>query len=364
MFKIEAQFRLQARQEITVKQIEEYLHKLCSIPSVSGFEDEFASTLLAILEDQADSVHRDILGNVIAFKEGSGENRRRLLFDAHIDQIGLMITAIEENGILRFTGIGGVNQQTLYGKRVHVHGRNRISGIIGTVPPHLLTGDGDGNRVEKMQELFIDAGFSSRREAESGVSIGDVALVDFESAVLMGDHFTGSGLDNKAGVAVLLSASLLISKMAHYHDIVFLFAVQEEVGLRGAKVGGFSVEPDAAVACDVTFAEPFDPTGSVKTGKGPVVGKGPNFYPPLVKRIDEIAVREDIPVQEEIDPRPGGTDADVLQTTKRGVYTAGVFIPLRYMHSQVEIINMRDVYRASKLLMHLSFEEHIPGGAD
>jgi endoglucanase len=351
-------------QEKNVKQIEEDLRKLCGIPSVSGFEDALAETLLNMLKDRVDSVHRDTLGNVIAFKGGGGEHRRRLLFDAHIDQIGLMITAIEENGILRFTKIGGVHQQTLYGKRVRIYGQSEVFGVIGATPPHLLKGGGEGNSIEPMQDLYIDAGFAARRQAESRIRIGDVALVDFKSELLMGEHFTSSGLDNKAGVAVLLSASRLLSKITHYHDIVFLFAVQEEVGLRGAKVGGFSLEPDAAVACDVTFADPFEGAGSVQTGKGPVVGKGPNFYPPLVKRIGNIAAREDIPVQEDIEPRPGGTDAAVLQITKRGVYTAGVYVPLRYMHSQVEVVSMRDAYRASKLLMHLSLEEDIPGGVN
>jgi endoglucanase len=270
-----------------------------------------------------------------------------------------MIDGIEENGILRFTEIGGINPLTLYGKRVTLLGRKETVGVIGMRPPH-LTGS-DGKKGEPLHKLFIDAGFRSRSHAQTHVQIGDIAVVYSYSNRLLGSRFTGSGLDNKSGVLTLLAAASLLSKVRHVHDVYFLFAVQEEVGLRGAQVGSFTIEPDVAVACDVTFADPGDASIAVQTGKGPVLGKGPNFYPPLVHRLADIAKREDIPIQEEIEPRPGGTDAYVLQVTKHGVFTAGVYIPLRYMHSQVEIIDIKDVYRAAKLLVQLSQEEHMCG---
>jgi endoglucanase len=255
--------------------------------------------------------------------------------------------------------VGGINPLTLYGKRVRVYGKREIFGIVGVKPPHLSTAE--GRKAEPLQKLFIDAGYRSRREAERQVHIGDVVLVDHYVDELQGDHFAGSGLDNKAGVLTLLSAAELLSKVKHYHDIILLFAVQEEVGLRGAKVGGFSTDPDAAVVCDVTFADPGEGSITVRTGQGPVIGKGPGYYPPLVRKIGELAGREDIPVQEEIEPRPGGTDAFYLQISRSGVYTAGLYIPLRYMHSPVEIISVKDVYRAAKLLVQLSLQEELLG---
>ncbi len=342
-----------------VKELKEQLKWLCSLPSVSGFEDEFADRLQERIAAHVDGVERDRLGNLIACKHGFGTQPQRLLFDAHIDQIGLMISAIEENGVLRFTDIGGINPLTLYSKRVRLLGRRERAGVIGMPPPH-LTG-ADGKKGEPLHELFIDAGFKSRRDAERSIQIGDIAVVDCYSDELFGDHFTSSGLDNKAGVLTLLAAAKILSQVRHYHDVYFLFAVQEEVGIRGAKVGSFSIEPDVAVACDVTFADPGDTSISVQTGKGPVLGRGPNFYPPLVRKFSDIAQREDIPIQEEIEPRPGGTDAYYLQVTKRGVFTAGVYVPLRYMHSQVEVIQVKDVYRAAKLLVLLSQEEKMCG---
>jgi endoglucanase len=342
-----------------VKQIKEQLAKLCAIPSVSGFEDAFADALQELVSEQVDRVERDALGNLIACKRGSGSRPLRLLFDAHIDQIGLMITAIEENGILRFTEIGCINPLTLYGKKVRLFGARERAGVIGMKPPH-LSAENSG-KGEPIHELFIDAGFSNRREAAGRVRVGDIAVVDYYSDELLGEHYTSSGLDNKAGVLTLVTATLLLSRTNHYHDMYLLFATQEEVGLRGARVGGFACEPDVAVVCDVTFADPGEKSITVQTGKGPVLGKGPNYYPPLVGKLADIARREDIPVQEEIEPRPGGTDARSLQVSRRGVYTAGVYIPLRNMHSPVEIINVKDIYRAAKLLVFLSQEEDLLG---
>ena len=342
-----------------MKELKEQLEKLCLIPSVSGFEDEFADLIQELIAPHVDGVERDRLGNLIACKRGVGMDPQRLLLDAHIDQIGLMINAVEENGILRFTEIGGINALTLYGKRVRLLGKRERAGVIGMPPPH-LTG-ADGQKGEPLHELFIDAGFNSRRDAERSIQIGDIAVVEYYSDELIGDHFTSSGLDNKAGVLTLLVAAKMLSQVKHCHDVYFLFAVQEEVGLRGAKVASFTIEPDVAVACDVTFADPGDAAVAVQTGKGPVLGRGPNFYPPLVGKLSDIAHREDIPIQEEIEARPGGTDAYYLQITNRGVFTAGVYVPLRYMHSQVEVIQVKDVYRAAKLLVLLSQEEKMCG---
>jgi endoglucanase len=342
-----------------MKILKNQLEELCRIPSVSGFEDAMAELILSFIKDKVDRAERDTLGNVIAYKKGSGAHPQKLLLDAHMDQIGLMITKIEDNGILRFTAIGGINPLTVYGKGVWIFGKEETRGIIGMKPPHLISG-GD-KKPESLDELFIDAGFSKKGDARKCVAVGDSAVIDCYSDELLGDSYTSSGLDNKAGVLTLLSSAELLLSYRQYHDVCFLFTVQEEVGLRGAKVGGFSISPDASVVCDVTFADPGEKNISVMTGKGPVIGKGPNYYPPLVKMLKDIAKREDIPVQEEIEPRPGGTDAFYLQITKRGVYTAGLYIPLRYMHSPVEIIDARDIYRASKLMVHLAAQEDILG---
>jgi endoglucanase len=342
--------------------LKDHIAELSRVPSITGFEEEFSDLLLSIIQDKVDQTKKDSLGNVIAYKRGAGSERLKVLLDAHIDHIGLMITKIEENGILRFAGVGGINTLALLGKRMRIFGKQELFGITGMKPPHLLPQEELG-KVEDLSELFIDAGFSSKNDAQKYVKVGDIAMPDFHTQELLNDHFSGSAFDNRAGVLALLSVIDLLTVTRNYHDIYFLFAVQEEVGLRGAKIGGYTVEPEVAVVCDVTFADPVSEPPVIATGKGPVIGKGPNYYPPLVKKLCDIAKREDIPVQEEIEPRPGGTDAYFFQISKTGAYAAGVSIPLRYMHSQVEIINVKDIYRAAKLMMHATAEETLLSAA-
>jgi endoglucanase len=334
--------------------ITSYAEKIAETPSIAGFEEVLAALVVSLLDGKTDSVARDRMGNVVAVKAGLGAKKLKVLVEAHMDQIGLMITKVEENGVLRFTNIGGINPITVFGKRVRVLGRETLYGVIGMKPPHIATEE-EFSEVESLDKLYIDIGLDSRSGSERFVAVGDTAVLDYASSVLLGDHFCSSGLDNKAGVLTLLAFADLVSAMKTYHDLSMLFSVQEEVGLRGAKVAGYSIAPDIALVCDVTFADPVGSgTGSeIVTGRGPAVSKGPGYYPPLVKRMHEIAKREDIPVQEEIEAKPGGTDAYAIQTTRRGVYTGGISVPLRYMHSQTEIISVKDVYRASKLLAHL-----------
>jgi endoglucanase len=342
--------------------IKSYAEKLTAIPSVSGFEGDLAVLILSLLDGKVDSAARDRMGNVVAAKSGRGEQKLKVLVEAHMDTIGLMITKIEDNGILRFTNVGGINPVTLFGKRVRVYGRERIDGVIGTKPPHIASEE-ELAEVESVDKLFIDIGFDSRAGAERFVEAGDTAVLDYESASLQGDHYASSGLDNKAGVLALLSFADLMTVMNAYHDLSILFSVQEEVGLRGAKVAGYSISPDVALVCDVTFADPSGGAGGpeILTGRGPAVSRGPVYFAPLVKRIHEIARREDIPVQEEIEAKPGGTDAYAIQTVRKGVWTAGISVPLRYMHSQTEIVSFKDVYRAAKLLAHIVLEPDLLG---
>jgi putative aminopeptidase FrvX len=341
-----------------VDKLKEHIRSLSQVPSVSGFEDELARRLLSRIQDSVDRCYRDTVGNVVGVKHGRGKGGMRLLFEAHLDQIGLMVHRIEENGILRFAGIGGINPLTICGKRVRVFGKQKIFGVIGAKPPHVISRE-ELRRVDRVNELFIDIGCSTHEEALKFVSPGDTAVVDYSSEFLMGEHFTSAGLDNRAGVYTLLSFLDLLRNTSHAHEILLLFAVQEEVGLRGAKVAGYDLNPDAAVVCDVTFGDPVGNPTEIATGKGPVIGRGPSFHPPLVRKLCEIAKREDIPIQDEVEEHPGGTDAYYLQIARKGVYTAGISIPLRYMHSPVEVINMKDVYRGSKLMHYLTLEENL-----
>ncbi|MCX8058643.1 MAG: M42 family metallopeptidase [Spirochaetes bacterium] len=347
-----------------MKYLEQIIEDIMSVPSITGFEDFFAQKISSYIKDYFDSYNIDRLGNLILFKKGKGKDKLKIMFCAHMDQIGLMITKIEDNGILRFAQIGGINPLTLYGKRVKIiKEKNKdnepceyIYGIIGMKPPHLVE---DESKVEKIQELFIDCGFSSKDEAQKKIKIGDVALVDSNFLKLKNNHYSSIGFDNKAGVLTLISLSHLLKDIKPYHDVYIVFSVQEEVGLRGARVSTFSISPDVAIVCDVTFGDPKGNITDVKTGAGPVIAKGPNYHPSLVSSIENICSEEDIPYQTEVESRPGGTDAYIAQITKSGVFTSLISIPLRYMHTQVEIISLKDIYRASKIMYFISIKEKL-----
>lgn len=370
-----------------MKFLEENIEKLMKIPSISGFEDEFADEIIKLAGNYVDSYKKDKLGNLILFKEGYGKEKLKIMYCAHMDQIGLMILKIEENGVLKFAKVGGINPLTLYGKRVKIiknlninnnekkldknienkiqnqnktetnkFGIEYIYGIIGMKPPHLVE---DESKVEKIDELYIDCGFSSYEEASKHIKIGDIAILDSDFIKLKANNYSYIGFDNKAGVLTLISLCNLLKDIKPYHDLYIVFSTQEEVGLRGAKVSAFSIYPDIAIVCDVTFGDPRGNISDVKTSSGPVISKGPNYHPSLVSSIENICSEEDIPYQTEIEARPGGTDAYITQITKAGIYSSLISIPLRYMHTQVEVINLKDIYRASKIMYYLSLKEKL-----
>jgi endoglucanase len=340
-----------------LKFLENNIEKICKIQSITGFEDKLREEIINLTKNNIDEVISDKLGNLILHKKGYGKDKLKIMYCAHMDQIGLIVLKIEENGILKFTKIGGINPLTLYGKRVKfINKDENIYGIIGMKPPHLTE---DESKVEKIDELFIDCGFKSYEEASKKIKIGDIAILDSEFLKLKNNHYSYIGFDNKAGVLTLLSLFDLLKDRKPYHDVFLVFSTQEEVGLRGAKVASFSIMPDIAIVCDVTFGDPRGNISDVKTSSGPVISKGPNYYPNLVSTIEEICTSEDIPYQIEIEARPGGTDAYITQITKSGIFSALISIPLRYMHTQVEIINLKDIYRASKIMYYLSLKEKI-----
>lgn len=340
-----------------MERFDAFTKELLKIPAITGFEENAAKFIEKSMKPLCDNVKIDTMGNVIAFKKGNGKNKAKILFETHYDQIGIMITKIEENGILRFTNIGGINKKALPGKRVKIFGKEEVFGIIGTKPPHLMSNE-EIKKIDPIDKLFIDCGFN-KDEIEKKVSVGDVGIIDFEPTRLLGSSYMSAGFDDKAGAIVLYMAANIISKMQPYHDIYFCFSVQEEVGLRGATTAAFAIDPDFAISCDVTFGDPVGNPLKLTIGKGPSISFGPGHTPGFVKKIKEIAEFEDIPYQFEIEPRPAGTDAAVIQITRKGVRTALLGIPLRYMHSQVEIINMKDLYRAAKLYALVATSENL-----
>jgi len=329
----------------------EFLSLLSMSSGVSGYEGSIASLVMERFSHLTDEVRCDTIGNVYALKKGYGR-RSRIMLAAHMDEIGLMVTKIDPRGFLRFTSIGGVDQRTLLSQEVLVHGRLAIPGIIGSLPPHLLQ-NGDSEQAVKMEEMSIDVGLSFAKINEV-IQVGDVVTLRRETYPLLNNVLAGKSLDDRAGVVVMMVCLEELSRLQHSHDVIAVATTQEEVGERGALTSAYTLDPDLAVAIDVTHGSTPDTKGqvSIELGKGPAVALGPNIHPAIYRHFSETAQEHRLPMQ--IEPTPGnsGTDAWAIQVTQAGIPTGLISIPVRYMHTSVETLDMQDVLDSGKLLAH------------
>jgi putative aminopeptidase FrvX len=327
----------------------EYLKILCGITAVTGREHGAASRIAALFEPLCDEVRTDRSGNVFGTCRGEGENPRTVLVTAHYDEIGLVVTGVEDSGFLRFSSMGGIDPKSLPAQEVTVFGRETLYGVIGAKPPHLLSAE-EMDQAVKMDELRIDIGFSGE-EAKALVRVGDVAGFRFPVVELKNNRMACKGMDNRAGVAMLLEMLQVLSGLRHADHVVVAATVQEEVGLRGAVGAAFSEAPDLGIVIDVCHADMPDapPDDQFPLGKGVAVAIGPVVNAARTRELIELAKRERIPVQ--LDPEPGdtGTEAAALAVAREGIPTLLLSIPCRYMHTTVETISLDDVMGAAQL---------------
>ncbi|MBL7183464.1 MAG: M42 family metallopeptidase [Anaerolineae bacterium] len=331
-------------------QIAPLLKKLSEARGVSGYEAEVREIVVEEFGRYANEVQTDKLGNVIALKRGEGEEpRRRIMLAGHMDEIGLMVTTLEK-GFLRFTSVGGLDERTLLGQEVTVHGRRDLPGIIGSRPPHVLPKE-EREKTIAMDKLFIDVGMGAEDLARL-VRVGDLVTLRREFTQLQGDLVAGKALDDRTAVAAILVCLEGLASVRHAWDVYAVATVQEEVGLRGAITSAYGLAPDAAIAIDATFGNQpgVSEAETVEMGKGPAIAFGPNVHPRLYEALVEVAKGLEIPYQ--IEPVPGrsGTDAWAIQVTREGIPTALLSIPLRYMHTSVETVSLKDVERTGRLL--------------
>ncbi|MDI7274990.1 MAG: M42 family metallopeptidase [Anaerolineae bacterium] len=332
--------------------VAEFLKRLTEASGVSGAESQVGGIVAEAFGALADEVRTDALGSVIALKRGEGVasgGHPRVMLAGHMDEIGLMVTRLDQ-GFLRFATVGGFDARTLLGQEVLVHGRRPLPGVVGCRPPHVLTA-GENERVVPLEELFIDVGYEPQALSEL-VEVGDFVTVRREQLELAGSRLAGKGMDDRAAVAAIAFCLELLAKRRHQWDVYAVATVQEEVGLRGAITSAFGVAPQLGIAIDVTFGSQFGVPEhqTMEMGGGPPVGLGPNFHPRVHERLVETAKALEIPYQ--IDPIPGrsGTDAWAIQVTGEGIPTALLSIPLRYMHTPVESVDVRDVERTGHLM--------------
>ncbi|MBL7663174.1 M42 family metallopeptidase [bacterium] len=344
------------------KESYEFLEKLLSTPSVSGHEQAIQRVVKRYVAHYADEVKVDVHGNLIASYNPQGKTR--VMLAGHCDQIGMMVTHIDDKGFIYFNQVGGIDAGVLPGSNVVVHAaQGPIDGIIGKRPVHLLTQAERGKEME-IKKLWIDIGATNGEEVKKKVAIGDVVTYLPGVKRLGSNQITAPGCDDRVGVFVVMEALRLVAQLARKSggtkkklpfSLFAVSTVQEEIGLRGATTATYSVDPLVGIAVDVTHASDnpgADPKefGTVKLGAGPTIARGPNINPVLEKLFVNTAKKKKIPYQPLGAPSATGTDANVIQISRCGVAAALIGLPNRYMHTQVEVVDLRDLENAARLI--------------
>lgn len=326
------------------------LELLSNLTGISGYEHDLKQAIIPMINKYTDDITIDKLGNIIALKRGTGKKEKiKIMLAGHMDEIGLMVKDIEDNGFIRFANIGGVDPRTVLGQEVIVHGEKELFGVIGSKPPHLQE-KSEQDKAIKMEDMIIDIGFS-KEKVEKLINIGDPITIKREFTQLEGDRVSGKALDNKAGVITIFECIKQLNKMEHQADVYFVSTVQEEVSMAGALTSTYKINPDIGIAVDVGFGRtPELGKDTLELGAGPGITLGGNIHPNLRKHIIKIAKEFNIPYQNEINPGPTGTDARAMQITRAGIPCLVLSIPLRYMHTSVEILDIIDIKNTGKLL--------------
>ncbi|MCX7709620.1 MAG: M42 family metallopeptidase [Clostridia bacterium] len=324
------------------------LKELSVHTAVSGYEKSMADYIKESFGKDCDSVEEDRFYNVIGIKKGNKSNKK-IMITAHYDEIGFLVSGIDEKGFLRFTSVGGIDPKILLAQEVIVHGRSDLLGIIGAKPPHLLKPE-EAKKAVKMGELRIDMGMTPEKVREQ-VSIGDLITFKAVPFELQGKKLSSKTLDNRCGVTSLIEILKELRPFKFDSDIYVVATTQEEVGLTGVEIASYNLQPDIAIVIDACHGDiPDAPKGEAYAlGKGPAVAIGPNLHPKLTKKVIEIAKSENIPYQIDIERGDTGTEAWATQVSRSGIPTILLSIPVRYMHTTVETVHANDIENTAKL---------------
>jgi endoglucanase len=349
-----------------------HLHDLIARSSITGRERGLATWLLDAWSDVVDESVVDRMGSYIGLRRGAASSAKladlpypgsegqhpsyrhpgppRIMFATHIDSIGLMVTKIERGGFLRVTNVGGVDRRLLQAQEVEIHGKRVVPGLIGSKPPH-ITSSAERNKLVPLDDLYIDTGLSEATVRDL-IQVGDAVLPRRMTQTLQNGRIAGRFMDNRASVAALRFA---LDELRGSYTEADLFAVgtagEEFGGLSGAVTTTYAIKPDVAIAVDVTFGQhPGAEEDSFPLAGGPTIGVGPNCSPKLVKLMRRAAEELKIPYHLEVMPGSSGTDAWGMQVVRGGVATGVLSIPLRYMHTQVETIDLKDIEMAGRLI--------------
>ena len=329
------------------------LDLLLQSPSPSGLEISVTSEFRKYIEEYVDEVQYDSMGNVIAHKKNIGAEN--LLLISHADEVGFMVTYIDNRGYLYFQPIGGIDVNLLPGLQVEIQDvRGRLIGVIGKKPKHLIKKD-DGNQQLRFEDLWIDIGAKDKTEAETYVHIGDYITYRPSITRMPNNLLTSKSLDDKVGLAVLAEVATRLNQQKIKYDIYIVASTQEELGTRGAVIVANRILPDKCITIDVTHANDYPHiapyrSGEIKLGYGAVIAIGPNINGVMAMSLENIAKQNDFAYQIEAIASPTGTDARQIQISGTGVSTALISIPCRYMHSPIEVVSIDDIDSAANII--------------
>ncbi len=331
-----------------------FLTELLKAKSPSGAEAQAQAVYDAHVKPHADAYANDALGNRLASLNLKGGPT--LMMAGHMDELGLMVIFVSKDGFLYFDTVGGHDLSIISGRRVILQTANGpVKGVTGKRAVHLMD-DEDRKKVPKKHEIWIDIGAKTKAEALKRVAIGDVATYDHEFELITGSIGTARAFDNKVGAYIVGETLIRLAKEKAKLNakVVSVATTQEEIGTRGAQTSAFAVDPHVALTVDVGHATDHPDCdqrkfGETKLGGGPIICRGPNINPKVFDRLIACAKKAKIPYQVEADPRPTGTDARAIQMARGGVACGLVSIPLRYMHTPSEVVDLQDVENCVKL---------------
>lgn len=335
--------------------VSKVLKELTSIPSPSGFESRIKKTITHFLSPYTDSIKEDIRGNLICTKlTKKTDHVKTLMFIAHMDEVGFMITYIEENGFIRFTNIGGIDVHILKGSPVQIlHNDIIVNGVIGVKPAHMKKES--KHEDYDFSDLWIDIGVKNKEEALRFISVGDCAVIKSDYMEMPNNLISCRGCDDKSGIVALIKMMEILSDNKCPNNIVVVFSVQEEIGLRGAKTSSYNISPDICIAVDVAHATDY-PTinkakyGDIRLGNGPVIPFGQDFTVKIQKKLIDIAEKFNLKYQTLALSNYSGTDVNAVGVSKGGCMTGLLSIPCRHMHTPIEIVSLTDINDVGKIL--------------
>lgn len=326
--------------------IKETLFELSKTSGASGNENATAEKALAMLKEYCPDAEIKS-GNVIGHFGTENENLPSLVLDAHIDQIGMIVTYITDDGFIKTGSLGGIDRRLLPAQPVVIHGRRDIKGVICSVPPHLS----DGEKVPSFDDISIDTGYT-KSELEEIVSLGDTITFDVKCRSLLNNRVTGGAFDDRSGMTAILYALDLLRDKPMNYNVTVIFSTQEELGERGAKIGAFEINADIALAVDVSFAHApgEDEQKCGKLGKGAMIGIAPSLSRRISDGLITTARENNIPFQIEVMNGLTSTNADQYSVSRTGAEACTVSIPLRNMHTPVEVIDLEDIRLTGELI--------------